>query len=80
MLGSHMGPSQVFMIADGDDNKGDPNTQPGNINNNWPDAGDNHGTTGTCMEFCDGHASFIPLRKFLEVWDIGQDENAASHY
>jgi prepilin-type N-terminal cleavage/methylation domain-containing protein len=80
LKGTKMGPAQVFLIVDGDDNAGDPNTQPGNTYNNWPDRGNNHGATGTCMEFCDGHASFIPYKKFLEVWDIGQDSNATSHY
>lgn len=75
MFGSKMAPSQVFMIADGDDNKDDANTQPGNKINNWPEDGNNHGASGACMEFCDGHVSFIPQRKFLEVWNLGQDSN-----
>jgi prepilin-type N-terminal cleavage/methylation domain-containing protein len=80
MKGAKMSPANVFLVVDGDDNASDPNTQPGNTYNNWPDPGNNHGKSGTCMEFCDGHASFIPYRKFLEVWDLGEDSNAASHY
>jgi prepilin-type N-terminal cleavage/methylation domain-containing protein len=80
MKGSKMSPANNFLITDGDDAAGDPLTQPGNTYNNWPDPGNNHGKSGTCMQFCDGHASFIPYRKFLEVWDLGQDANATSHY
>lgn len=79
MKGAKMGPSQVFMIVDGDDSASDPLTQPGNYYNNWPDPGNNHGARGTCMEFCDGHAAFIPLRKFLETWNTGQDSNDTGH-
>ena len=79
MIGGVTGPAQIMMIADADDTATDPNSSPNNKNNNWPDPGNNHGSDGTCFEFCDGHASFIPLKKFLEVWNISQDSNATGH-
>lgn len=78
-IGARPGPSAFFLVMDGDDNSSLPNAQPGNPNNNWPDAGNNHGTTGTCANFCDGHAEFIPLKKFLDVWNMAQDSNATAH-
>jgi prepilin-type N-terminal cleavage/methylation domain-containing protein len=77
--GGRMGPSQIFMITDGDDTANDPLTQPGNTYNNWPDPGNNHGSTGSCMQFCDGHATFIPLKRFIQTWNEGQDSNATGH-
>jgi prepilin-type N-terminal cleavage/methylation domain-containing protein len=78
LKGSKMGPSVVYMIVDGDDNASDPLTQPGNTHNNYPDPGNNHGAAGTCMEFCDGHASYIPVKKFIEVWNAGGDSNSTA--
>ncbi len=78
-IGAHPGPSAFFMVMDGDDNSSSPSVQPGNPNNNWPDAGNNHGTTGTCANFCDGHAEFIPLKRFLDTWNMAQDSNSTGH-
>lgn len=78
-LGTKPGPSAFFLIMDGDDNSSDPNRQPGNTHNNWPDPGNNHGTSGTCANFCDGHAEFIPYKRFLSVWNLGQDSNSAGY-
>jgi prepilin-type N-terminal cleavage/methylation domain-containing protein len=75
LKGARVGPSQIMMIADGDDTSGNPATQPGNNNNNWPESGNNHGASGTCMNFCDGHAAFIPIKQFLDTWNISQDSN-----
>ena len=75
LIGTRPGPSAFFLIMDGDDTSGDPNSAPNNYHNNWPDPGNNHGDTGTCANFCDGHAEFIPLKRFLNVWNIGQDSN-----
>jgi len=78
-VGSSPGPTAFFLIMDGDDTSSDPNAQPNNPYNNWPDPGNNHGASGTCANFCDGHAEFIPLKKFLNVWNLGQDSNGAGH-
>ena len=69
-LGAQPGASAVFLIVDADDTtSGDPSKG----NNNWPDPGDNHGVTGETFGFCDGHASFVLKKKFLDVWNLGQD-------
>ncbi len=77
LKGGRTGPSQIMMIADCDDKATDPNTSPLNKINNWPETGNNHGAQGTCMNFCDGHAAFIPIKKYPETWDISQDSNIA---
>jgi prepilin-type N-terminal cleavage/methylation domain-containing protein/prepilin-type processing-associated H-X9-DG protein len=71
-IGAQPGPVGVFIISDGDDTvTGDKSKG----NNNWPDPGDNHGTAGATFGFCDGHAQFVLLNKFLAMWNIGQDSN-----
>jgi len=75
MKGARVGPAQIMMISDGDDSSGNVSTQPGNTINNWPEVGNNHGAAGSCFNFCDGHAAFIPQKKFLETWNISQDSN-----
>jgi prepilin-type N-terminal cleavage/methylation domain-containing protein/prepilin-type processing-associated H-X9-DG protein len=67
-LGAKPGASAVFIMADGDDSVG-------GDHNNYPDPGDNHGAEGCTFSFCDGHAQFIRLNKFLDVWNLGQDSN-----
>jgi prepilin-type N-terminal cleavage/methylation domain-containing protein/prepilin-type processing-associated H-X9-DG protein len=67
-LGAKPGASAVFLIVDGDD------TATGD-HENYPDPGDNHGADGATFGFCDGHAQFITLKKFLAVWNLGQDSN-----
>lgn len=75
MKGAKMSPANISLVADGDDNKDDPLTQPGNKINNWPEAGNNHGATGACIQFCDGHASFTAQKRWLEVWNLASDSN-----
>jgi prepilin-type N-terminal cleavage/methylation domain-containing protein/prepilin-type processing-associated H-X9-DG protein len=67
-IGGKPGASAVFIIVDADDTFG-------GDHNNYPDPGDNHGAEGATFGFCDGHAQFITLRKFLDVWNLGQDSN-----
>ena len=72
MLGAKPGAAGVFILSDGDDTvSGDKSKG----NNNWPDPGDNHGTSGANFGFCDGHAQFVTLKRFLDVWNLGQDSN-----
>ena len=78
-IGTTPGPTAFFLMMDADDTSGLPNAQPNNPFNNWPDPGNNHGDKGTCANFCDGHAQWIPIKKFLDVWNLSQDSNSAGH-
>ncbi|HEX3626471.1 MAG TPA: prepilin-type N-terminal cleavage/methylation domain-containing protein [Verrucomicrobiae bacterium] len=71
--GERPGPANVMLFLDGDDNGG--GADPNNPHNNWPDPGNNHGSAGLCMNFCDGHAEWIPRIKYLEVINTSQDGN-----
>ena len=79
VIGTRPGASAFFLIMDGDDTSSDPNAAPQNPYNNWPDPGNNHGLVGTTANFCDGHAEFIPRKRFLQVWNLSQDSNATGH-
>lgn len=70
-IGMIPGPSQVMLFLDGDDTGG--GADPANPNNNWPDPGNNHGATGTCMNFCDGHAQWIKTANYDDTIDTSQD-------
>jgi prepilin-type N-terminal cleavage/methylation domain-containing protein len=78
-IGIKPGASAIFLVMDADDPKDDNASTPGNMYNNWPEVGNNHGATGTQANFCDGHAEWIPIKKFLHVWNLGQDSNATAH-
>ena len=65
------GASQVVLFLDGDDTGG--GADPTNPNNNWPDQGNNHGSAGTCMGFCDGHAQWIKTASYDDTMDTSQD-------
>jgi prepilin-type N-terminal cleavage/methylation domain-containing protein len=71
--GLRPGPSAVMLFLDGDDTGGGGNPQ--NPNNNWPDPGNNHGAAGLCMNFLDGHAQWIPVKKYLDTINTSQDGN-----
>jgi prepilin-type N-terminal cleavage/methylation domain-containing protein/prepilin-type processing-associated H-X9-DG protein len=68
------GPSRNTLMYDGDDL--DP-TKPGSIND-FPDKYDHHGATGANANFCDGHAEWIPVKKYLFVYEMSQDEGRAT--
>ncbi len=72
--GTIAGPSRNALMYDGDDL--DP-TKPGSYNN-YPDKYDHHGATGANANFCDGHAEWIPVKKYLFVYEISQDEGRSS--
>ncbi len=72
------GPAAFFLVMDADDTSGQPNAAPGNVNNNKPDPGNNHGKDGEAANFCDGHAAFIPRATFHTTWNISQDANMAA--
>jgi prepilin-type N-terminal cleavage/methylation domain-containing protein len=70
--GTRPGASQVLLFLDADDSS---STGMGSSHNNWPDPEDNHGASGTCMNFCDGHAEWIKRQRYLEVLNLSQDSN-----
>jgi prepilin-type N-terminal cleavage/methylation domain-containing protein len=71
-VGMKPGPSRVFVITDADDP--DTAVDPTNDKNNWPDSTtDNHGADGQNFSFCDAHAEWVTQKKFMTVWNIGQD-------
>jgi len=70
--GTKPGPSAFFLEMDADDRP----RLPDNPNQNWPDSGNNHGKLGTQANFTDGHAEWIPIKRFLHVKNLSQDGNA----
>lgn len=69
--GQYIGPSDIWIIYDADDRfSSDPSRQ----NDNYPDRGDNHGTAGANVIFCDGHAQWIAQKFYLRSFIIGTDE------
>jgi hypothetical protein len=72
MAGTRPGAARVMLFLDADDNS---STGLGSTHNNWPDPEDNHGASGTCMNFCDGHAEWVKRTKYLEVLNLSQDAN-----
>lgn len=71
MMDQKPGPSQIFVITDADDPYAgvDPNDK-----NNWPDSkSDNHQAEGQNFTFCDGHAEWVPQKRFMHVWNISHD-------
>jgi prepilin-type N-terminal cleavage/methylation domain-containing protein/prepilin-type processing-associated H-X9-DG protein len=69
--GSRGGPSDIWIIYDADDRvASDPTRQ----NEDYPDRGDNHGTEGGNVIFCDGHAEWVPQKHYLRSFFRGTDE------
>jgi prepilin-type N-terminal cleavage/methylation domain-containing protein/prepilin-type processing-associated H-X9-DG protein len=67
------GPSDIWLIYDADDRDytGRDATRK---NEDYPDPGDNHGTDGANVVFCDGHAEFIRQDNYLRSFFRGTDE------
>jgi prepilin-type N-terminal cleavage/methylation domain-containing protein/prepilin-type processing-associated H-X9-DG protein len=69
--GQYIGPSDIWIIYDADDKfSSDPDRQ----NDNYPDRGDNHGTAGANVVYCDGHAQWLPQKFYLRNFILGTDE------
>ena len=65
------GPSDIWIIYDADDrNAADPKRQ----NEDYPDPGDNHGSDGANIVFCDGHAGWVTRKNYLYSFFRGTDE------
>lgn len=59
------GPSQIWLVLDGDDTGA----------NNFPDESNNHGADGGNVSFCDGHAEWIGKKQYIFRYEFSQDEN-----
>ncbi len=69
--GQSGGPSDLWIVYDADDQvPGDPTRK----NDNYPDPGDNHGSAGANVVFCDGHAEWVPQKKYFYSFERGTDE------
>ncbi len=67
--GRRASPSEVWIIYDADDAAG--GDRP---NEDFPDAGDNHGADGANIVFADGHAEWISRKKYVGSFILGTDE------
>jgi prepilin-type N-terminal cleavage/methylation domain-containing protein len=59
------GPSQIWLLLDGDPNSG-----------NYPSEEGNHGPDGLNVEFCDGHVEWITRAKWGYNYEMSQDEDS----
>lgn len=66
LQGTVPGPSQIWLIPDGDDPPG---------RQNFPDPQNNHGAEGANVLHCDGHVEWIPTRIYLYRYELAQDEH-----
>jgi len=71
--GQRGGPSDIWVIYEADD-KDSSGADPGRKNEDYPDAGDNHGKDGGNVVFADGHAEWITRKLYLQKWFRGTDE------
>jgi prepilin-type N-terminal cleavage/methylation domain-containing protein/prepilin-type processing-associated H-X9-DG protein len=62
-------PSFVWLVYDADDKN-----DSGRDNEDYPDAGDNHGTDGANITFADGHAEFVKQKDYVKSFILGTDE------
>ncbi len=70
------GPSDIWIIYDADDvgYLANGTVDPTRKNDNYPDPGDNHGSAGGNVVFCDGHAEWVPQKLYLYSFERGTDE------
>ena len=71
LKGDRLGPSDIWIIYDADDRLA---SDPARQNEDYPDAGDNHGKEGGNVVFCDGHAEWVLQRNYLRSFARGTDE------
>ena len=71
LRGVSLGPTKTWLMVDGDDKFP---SIPSSIND-YPDPSNNHGADGANATFCDGHAEWIPQKKYIEAYETSQDEN-----
>jgi prepilin-type N-terminal cleavage/methylation domain-containing protein/prepilin-type processing-associated H-X9-DG protein len=74
--GSTVSVSDILIIYDADDATSDPTR----LHDNYPDPGDNHGSAGGNMVFCDGHAAWVRQKDYLQTFVRGTDEYPSPPY
>ena len=73
--GARSNPSLTWFVYDADDKiTGDANR----VNEDYPDAGDNHGKDGGNAGYLDGHAGWVPRKEYLRMFALGTDETHGS--
>ena len=70
LKGTIPGPSQIWLILDGDEPP---------LLQNFPDKYNNHGDKGGNVVCCDGHTEWIPTAQYLYRCELSQDENRTHH-
>lgn len=71
LKGRVVGPTDIYLIFDGD------GQGPG-AENNYPDPNDNHGEAGTNFQMCDGSVKWVKQDKYLYTYELSQDENRST--
>src|SRR6266436_4908859 len=72
LKGVHVGPTQIWLIVDGD------RAGSGAVNN-YPDKNDDHGTAGGNILFCDSHVQWVKGGKnYILSYETSQDENRSN--
>jgi prepilin-type N-terminal cleavage/methylation domain-containing protein/prepilin-type processing-associated H-X9-DG protein len=67
MIGTRPGPSKFWFLFDADDAP----------LNNWQDASDSHKGDGANVAYCDGHAAWVPIKRWRYEWNVTRDANLA---
>jgi prepilin-type processing-associated H-X9-DG protein len=70
--GQKANPSFVWIIVESDDIGQTVLDRP---YDDYPDKGDNHGIQGNNVIFCDGHAEWVPRKKYIRSFFLGTDES-----
>lgn len=64
-------PAEIWLIYDADDRS---MFEKDRRNDDFPDTGDNHGTAGGNVIFCDGHVEWVSRGNYLESFRRGTDQ------
>lgn len=67
--GKKASPTDIWIIVESDDVGGTERPY-----DDYPDIGDNHGIEGGNIIFCDGHAEWVPRKKYMRSFFLGTDE------
>lgn len=73
-LGQRASPTEVWILYDADDRNA---ADPSRLDGDFPNRGDNHGVEGANVVFADGHAEWVPTKKYVGSFIRGTDESHA---